>query len=330
MSGGQLRLELEEPGRHFGELRIPHSRDDSAWGTLCIPVVAVIGRPGPTVLMTGASHGDELEGPILLSELARQLDPNELTGRVLIVPAMNVPALQAGRRLSPVDGKNLNRVFPGDPAGSLTERIAAAICRELVPLASVVLDIHAGGQSLDFLPTAVVHRLDDPQLMDRTLGALRAFAAPIGLVLHELDSAGLLDTEVERLGKVFVSTELGGGARVSPRSLEVGRRGIINLLRHAAVLPKKPEIPQPTRLLTVPDADAYVTAEHDGLFEPRIDLGSSVDAGQQVARVHRIDQPQLTPTVHEAPTDGVVVCLRAKAATTRGDCLVVLAEPYEG
>jgi N-alpha-acetyl-L-2,4-diaminobutyrate deacetylase len=326
---GRLELEREAPGRHVGAVVVPHSRDDSAWGTLQIPVVAVVGRPGPTVLLTGGSHGDELEGPIVLGELSRTLDPAALTGRVLIVPAMNLPALEAGRRLSPIDGKNMNRVFPGDAAGSITEKIAEVVMRELVEPASVVVDLHAGGQSLEFVPTSIGHALPDAEPMRRTVDALRAFGAPIALVLHELDDAGLLDTEVERRGKTFVSTELGGGARVSARSLAIGRRGVRNLLAHAGVLDAAPDVPEPSRLMTVPP-DGYVLAQAEGLFEPLVELGESVDAGQAVARVHATADFEGEPRTHVAPRSGMLVGSRARAATTRGDCLAVLAEDYDG
>ena len=79
-------------GVQHGFLRLPYSRDDAAWGSVMIPVTVVKNGEGPTALLTGANHGDEYEGPIALFELARSVRPEDVTGRVIIVPAMNQPA----------------------------------------------------------------------------------------------------------------------------------------------------------------------------------------------------------------------------------------------
>src|SRR5437879_11880269 len=104
-------IEFDVDGAHHGFLRLPHSRDDSAWGNLMIPVTVVRNGAGPTALLTGGNHGDEYEGPVALTELAGELEPRSIAGRVIIVPFMNYPAFRAGRRLSPIDAGNLNRIF---------------------------------------------------------------------------------------------------------------------------------------------------------------------------------------------------------------------------
>ena len=101
-----------------GFLRLPYSRDNSAWGSVMIPVAVIRNGDGPTALLTGGNHGDEYEGPLALFELARTLDPAEVRGTVIIVPALNYPAFRAGTRTSPIDGGNLNRSFPGRPDGT--------------------------------------------------------------------------------------------------------------------------------------------------------------------------------------------------------------------
>ncbi|MHA1153185.1 MAG: N-alpha-acetyl diaminobutyric acid deacetylase DoeB, partial [Alphaproteobacteria bacterium] len=100
-----------------------------------IPVAVIKNGEGPTALLTGANHGDEYEGPVALLDLARNLDPGELRGRVIVVPMMNYPAFRAGRRTSPIDQGNLNRAFPGRPDGTVTEKIADYFQRRLLPLA---------------------------------------------------------------------------------------------------------------------------------------------------------------------------------------------------
>ena len=94
-------MPFNENGIHHGFLRLPYSRDDSAWGSIMIPVCVVCNGDGPTALLTGANHGDEYEGPIALQNLAHSLDPADITGRVIIIPAFNYPAFRAATRTSP-------------------------------------------------------------------------------------------------------------------------------------------------------------------------------------------------------------------------------------
>ena len=109
-------IDLNAPGKRFGHIRVPHSTHESAYGWIAIPIAVVRGGTGPDVLLTAGNHGDEYEGQIALLKLMRELEPGAVRGRVIIVPRLNLPAAAAGRRTSPVDGGNLNRLFPGESA----------------------------------------------------------------------------------------------------------------------------------------------------------------------------------------------------------------------
>ena len=106
-------VDFERDGVQHGFLRLPYSRDDSAWGSVMIPICVIRNGKGPLALLTGGNHGDEYEGPLALYELARTLEPKDVTGTVVIMPAMNYPAFRAGTRTSPIDKGNMNRSFPG-------------------------------------------------------------------------------------------------------------------------------------------------------------------------------------------------------------------------
>ena len=103
---------------------------------------------GPTVILEGGNHGDEYEGPIVLGELIRTLDPGAVSGRLIFIPAINLPAVIAARRTSPIDDLNFNRAFPGDPLGSPTQQIVAYVNDVLFPMSDAFLDLHSGGSSL--------------------------------------------------------------------------------------------------------------------------------------------------------------------------------------
>ncbi len=98
---------------------------------------------------------------------------------MIIVPMMNTPACTAGRRTSPMDGGNLNRSFPGDPDGSVTEKIADYFTRVLVPMSDVVLDLHSGGRTLDIIPFAASHVLDDADQQRRAWKGPRPSGRPM-------------------------------------------------------------------------------------------------------------------------------------------------------
>src|SRR5690242_20978236 len=116
-------VDFEKSGKQSGFLHLPHSPHEDAWGVIPIPICVISNGSGPTVILEGGNHGDEYEGPIVLGELIRDLDPGAVSGRLIVIPAINLPAVVAARRTSPLDGLNFNRTFPGDPLGSPTQQI---------------------------------------------------------------------------------------------------------------------------------------------------------------------------------------------------------------
>lgn len=321
-------VDFDAKGVQHGHLRLPYSRDDSAWGSVMIPICIIANGEGPTALLTGANHGDEYEGPAALFELAHTLDPVEVSGRIIIVPALNYPAFRAGTRTSPIDRGNLNRSFPGRPDGTVTEKIADYVTRHLIPLADIVLDFHSGGRTLDFLPYAAAHELPDKAQEARCFEAVAAFAAPYSMKMLEIDAVGMLDTTVEELGKVFVTTELGGAGTASARSIDIARKGSLNLLRHAGILAGSPDV-QPSRWLDMPSSDCFTFAEDDGLVAFVRDLGDAVTAGETIARVYPVGKTGLAPVDYRASMHGVLAARHVPGLIKAGDCLSVIATVTE-
>ncbi len=316
---------FDRDGKHHGFLRLPHSRNDSAWGAIMIPVTVIRNGTGKTALLTGANHGDEYEGPIALQNLAAEIAPDDVSGRIIIVPYMNYPAFRAASRVSPIDQANLNRVFPGRPDGSPTEKIADYFATRLVPMADVVLDYHSGGKTLDFLPFACAHYLDAADQQAACLEAVRAFNAPYVLMLREIDAMGMYDTTVEAQGKVFVTTELGGGGTATARSARLARSGALNVLRHAGILDGAPE-PSRSVTLEMPDESCYHFATSEGLVEFTVDLGDEVTRGERIARVWHADRTGLMPLEYSAQRDGILAARHFPGLIQTGDCLAVIAD----
>lgn len=318
-------VDFERDGVQHGFLRLPYSRDDSAWGAVMIPVTVAKNGIGPTALLTGANHGDEYEGPVALMDLAASIDASQLSGRVIVVPAMNFPAFRGATRTSPVDKGNLNRVFPGRPDGSVTEKIADYFQRTLLPLADIVLDIHSGGKTLEFVPFCCAHRLPDKAQEAACVAAMRAFNAPYSMMLLEIDNVGMYDTAAEEMGKVFISTELGGGGTTSARTVAIAKRGARNLLIHAGILPGAPES-APTTFLDMPSGDCFTFSEQDGLLEPRIDLGQPMRKGDVIAQVWPADRTGVPPVRYVAAMDGILAGRHFPGLVRSGDCIAVTAQ----
>jgi N-alpha-acetyl-L-2,4-diaminobutyrate deacetylase len=326
-------VDFDADGVQHGFLRLPYSRDDSAWGAIMIPLTVARRGSGPTVLLTGGNHGDEYEGPIALSKLAGSLRAEHVSGRVIVVPFMNYPAFRAARRTSPIDAGNLNRSFPGRPDGSVTEKIADYFQRMLLPLADYVLDIHAGGRTLDFVPFAAIHVLADSAQQARCERAMRAFGAPYSMRMLELDNVGLFDSAAEEAGKVFVSTELGGGGTSSAASVAVAERGVQGFLAHAGVIDAPPArsagTARTTTLLDMPDGACFTTSEHHGLLEMCRDLGAQVNAGDVLARVHDVNRTGAAPVEYVAQRDGLLAARHFPGLVQSGDTIAVVADIVE-
>lgn len=273
-------VDFEANGVQHGFLRLPYSRDDSAWGSVMIPVTVVKNGEGPTALLTGGNHGDEYEGPIALFDLARKLDASDVEGRVIIVPAMNYPAFQAQTRTSPIDKGNMNRSFPGRPDGTVTEKIADYFQRVLLPLADIVLDFHSGGKTLDFLPFCAAHILPDKAQEAKAFDFVRAFGAPYSMKMLEIDAVGMYDTAAEEMGKIFITTELGGGGSATARTASVAKRGVANVLRHAGILKGEIEA-EPTKWLDMPSEDCFAFAEDGGPSSSSSTLAERSTAAQR-------------------------------------------------
>ncbi|WP_417661114.1 N(2)-acetyl-L-2,4-diaminobutanoate deacetylase DoeB [Pseudomonas sp.] len=320
-------VDFDRDGVQHGFLKLPYSHDLSAWGCIMIPITVVKNGDGPTALMTGGNHGDEYEGITALLKLASELRADEVKGRVIIVPAMNYPAVQSASRTSPIDKGNMNRAFPGNPHGSMTERIADYFQRTLIPLCDYALDIHSGGKTLDILPFSAAHRLQDPQQEAKCIEGAKVFGTAASMILFELDAASLYDTAVESQGKVFVTTELGGGGTSTPKTMALADRGVRNFLKFAGITEGQLEpADEPLMLLDMPDASCYVQSLHRGILELNLSIGDRVKNGDLIARVHSFERTGTPAVEYRAERDGLLVARRFPALVDIGDTLAVIAD----
>lgn len=324
-------VDFNKDGKQTGFIRLFHSTHDSAYGFIPIPIVVVKNGEGPTALFSAGNHGDEYEGQLAVTNLIKWLQPDMIRGRVILLPMANFPAALVGRRVSPIDDVNMNRIFPGDPDGTVTRQIAHYIDSELIPLADLVIDLHSGGSSLDYIPTALAKQSDDPALYQKQLAALRAFGAPYTYIQGGKQQGQGADQTLgagaERRGAIALGTELGGAGAVNASGLAIAERGLRNLLVHLGILGEEHRVEPPTatRFLDVRGPDMYVYAPENGVFEPLVALGDAVAIGTPAARIHMPETPWLPPVELAFKAAGIVMCKRIPARTRRGDCLFHLA-----
>jgi predicted deacylase len=321
---------------------VANSVNRSAYGHIPIPIAVAKRGKGPTILLTGGVHGDEYEGPLVLSRLMQNLEKLEVAGRIIIVPSVNHPAHLAASRVSPIDEVNLNRCFPGSPDGTITEVIAFYVTSVLLPLADYVIDMHSGGSSLNYLPILFAPIWDDGPKKAETERLVAAFAPPR---VAYFNSRYAPDGEDRVFGNVadkndchFLTGEFGGGSTVNLDGRAMLERGTYGVLRELGIVRgggpeaapaesiKRPE----TRRLTLDDPGLFAFAPCAGTFEPAFALGDEVAAGALAGRIYDPVAPWTTPREVHFKSGGLAVCLRTFAQVTAGDCLGHLAGEIAG
>ena len=152
---------------------------------------------GAGVAVIGGTHGNEYEGQIAVKRLCQNIDANELCGRVVLMPQLSESACRAGTRVSPLDGVNMNRAFPGNARGSLSHRVAHFVKTAVFPHVRVVIDIHSGGREAVFPLCTSFHRLPDIVQFAEISRAARLFNTPFPFVYSRQMASGLLSDEAE-------------------------------------------------------------------------------------------------------------------------------------
>lgn len=275
-----------------------------------LPLLAARGvHDGPLVVVTGAVHGDEYEGPAAIQRLFTELDATTLAGTWIGLPIVNLPAWQARSRVSPLDGIDLNRVFPGPVVGqssSVSYALAEAVFTTFVQRCDVLVDLHSGGAKLVHLPMVGWYAGDaTAERLARTFDpALHPWLIP--------DRAGVLSYEARRAGKVALGAEWGGGAKLDNLGVTAYVAGLRRLL--AAVAGGPADLVADQR---PPLAGSYQQVEAAGLFVAEVTLGAVVTAGDRLGMLYD-PLGQVVATVR-AQWSGRIAALAHVALLDAGD-----------
>lgn len=324
-------VDFEKPGKQQGFLQVPYSHNLGGWANVMIPVTTVASGKGPTVLVLGGNHGDEYQGQIAAMKLARQLTPDMLTGRIILIPSLNFPAARAATRLSPLDGMNMNRAFPGEPEGCVTSQVAHFLTTVLFPLCDVVIDMHSGGRSMEFVPCSHMHLVLNRDQRRQMLAAMLAWGTDFSFLYADIAGTGLLPVEAENQGKLVVTTELGGGECIPVSVHRIAQDGLRNVLIHVGLLrgveQSRASLGKPPAILTQAlNREDYLLAPESGVFEVCVDLGETVATGDVVGYIHHLERPDREPEPITARSSGFLITMRAPCLTQQGDCVAVIAK----
>jgi predicted deacylase len=257
-----------------------------------IPVHLFVGaEPGPTLLVQGAIHGAELIGTVAILNLVGRLDPGALRGNVIAVPVVNRIGFELGERGSRIDGKDISRLFPGDPNGSVSDQIAHVYFDQVVKRANAMIDFHAGGLTAyeRYVLFSAERDPSNPTDLERKRRKL--------VVAFGLDAAAFFPPNtfgnnqakeaIEGAGVVQITPELGGGTgwlRNGQENVAVAERGIWNTLKAIGMIEGELEADGPE--CTIYNAAVVLWKPAvDGLFLREKRFGEHVAAGATYARL---------------------------------------------
>jgi predicted deacylase len=239
------------------------------------PVLVVNGiNPGPTLCLTSAIHGDELNGIEIVRRTLYDLDATKLSGRVVGVPIVNLPGFEQGSRYLP-DRRDLNRHFPGSANGSLADRIAHSLFTQIINHCDMLVDIHTGSQKRTNLPQLRAD-MNNPDVAAFTLGFDRI------AVVHSSGSPGMLRTAAVNAGIRAVTLEVGESHRIQEHQIKAGVNSLISLLEKQEMISRMFAwgAPEPVYYDSL-----WVRVDHGGILFSKVGLGDNVNKGDLMGHV---------------------------------------------
>jgi predicted deacylase len=289
------------------------------------PFFSIVGaRPGPTFLITAGIHAAEYTGVEAAIRLGRLLDPAELSGTVVIIPLLNRPGFyERSIYVNPEDNDNMNRVFPGSPDGTWSERFAHYLLTEVVAGVQFSIDLHAGDLIEDLVPFVGYRESGQPENDAMMLRMMAAYGAAWSVRrLPSGERVGLLYAAAAERGVAAILAESGRNGLLEEDAVRRHVDGVLNILRTVGVLAGEPRAVPPPTLLTRFD---WLRSEHEGIFHCAVRVNDQVQAGQVLGEmVDLLGNPlgQIT-----APANGVVLFLVTSPAIKADGLLMGIGVP---
>ncbi len=282
---------------------------------ISLPCVVLHGRhEGPSVSITAAVHGDEINGVEVVRRLIGEVRPEELTGTLILVPVVNQLGFMSENRYLP-DRRDLNRSFPGSLRGSLAGRLAHILMRDVISRCELGIDLHSGSDSRANLPQ-IRADLDDPV----TREAAAAFAAPVSV--HSRTRDGSLREAATQHGMTMLLFEGGEDNRFDDYAIDAAEAGILRVLAWMGMIDGAPGSSAPT---VTSRSGRWVRALRGGLVRREVGLGDHVDKRQVLGHISDIwGRANLAV---RSPIAGIVIGEAHRPRVNQGDALFHIAEP---
>jgi uncharacterized protein len=272
---------------------------------------------GPSLVVTAGVHAAEYASIAAALELGRSLDPANLHGRVIVVPVLDVPAFTARSiYICPLDGKNPNRVFPGNPNGTASEQIADWVFRNVISQAQYYVDLHGGDLNEALVPFTIFFRTGNKRVDDTSLEMAKIFGIDF-LVCSE--TPGSTFCAASRAGIPSILAESGGQGIWTPEHVADHTRGLNRLMRHLGMI--SGEAPAPASF-TLLERFLWLRSEHTAFWYPATSVNDNVKAGQNLGCVKDYEGRVLQTAV--SPAQGVVLFVVTSLAINNTDPLLAV------
>lgn len=289
-----------------------------------LPVIVVAGKKeGPVLWINGTVHGDELNGSYAAWELSGEIDPEQLSGTLVVTPICNPIAFECRNKISAIDNMDMDTAFPGDPEGMMTQRIAHLIYREIKANAGAVISFHTMATPYRADPYSV--RKIIPGVSDSvnqvSEGMQRAFGVVTNCVVdlrgdtNELPgvTSGALDITCMKDGIPAFMGEMGQGGKVETEYVEAAKKGILNVMRYLKMLEGPVEKPGRQVLIT---KRRFLRSDKGGMIRMNVKSGDEVKAGESLLNLHYYgDEMESYP----ARTDCYVIGVRENPVVSTGE-----------
>ena len=330
-SAGRIHpdIDLAREGMQVGDLLLRSSDNRQPLGNYPVPIITFKRGDGPTVLLIAGVHGDEFEGPAALMRLFNTLKPDDITGRIIFLPALNTPAVQSSSRVSPLDGVNMNRIFPGDPNGGPTAMLAHFVEHVLMPQCDAVIGLHSGGKVSVFASCALASEDEDPDHFEKNLTLARVFGAPLIWQLGAYNDNRSVNAAATRQRLPMIATELGGGGGCDPQDSDLDEAGVRRCLAYLGAIGDAPPSSATPRIVSVASSSQSFYVPATGVFDRQFRAGDEVVSSAAEGWLHFVDDPQRASIDLHFPGDGLVLAHGARGMVERGELLAFVARDVE-